>query len=405
MNITELLHEIKDMIIDSYSPIPFCNSDDGIRLIFPIPHNAKAGTIFIGSLSDWNHALHQCHIFDGCTYLICCKHETSNLPHSNLNSNVLFLDATMRNALQSISDFFSETHAFDASAFSSLYRDFWNDIFSMQLTTHSQIMERINQFPFPVYQHIACIVVHHTQARPKASFIHDITQVLHTFFPNTNLFFNGKEWIILYSQEIDTSDTLHISYTDFSTLLEKYQLDAGISYVCQRPDTLRTLYLTATAAIDLGKKLNITPTQKRIYTYCQYNPYYVIHLCSHRFQELHKTDNLIYLTHPDITRLYYYDIENNSNLLDVLFAYLSCGQNLTQTSQFLFMHRNTVLNKLNRISEFLQHEPDYDKEHFLLLLSCMILKYQHNYTQRNISDYFVSNNTNSTSTKSNEDIS
>lgn len=98
----------------------------------------------------------------------------------------------------------------------------------------------------------------------------------------------------------------------------------------------------------------------------------------------------ILLTHPDITRLYYYDVENNSNLLDVLSAYLSCGQNVNQTSQMLYMHRNTVLNKLNKIEEFLQHEFDYTTDHFLLLLSCMILRYQHQYTQRNVSDYFVS---------------
>lgn len=142
-------------------------------------------------------------------------------------------------------------------------------------------------------------------------------------------------------------------------MLEQYQTYAGISYVCQLPQALRTLYLAASASIELGKRLAIATQYRRIYTYHQYNPYYVIHLCSSYFRKLHNTDNLMYLTHPNITRLFYYDLENNNNLLDVLFAYLYCGQNLNKASKMLHMHRNTVLNKLSRIKEFLQHDFDY----------------------------------------------
>ncbi|MBQ6787102.1 MAG: helix-turn-helix domain-containing protein [Lachnospiraceae bacterium] len=390
MNINELFFELKDITINASMPIPFCNSDEGIKLLLPAPYSAKAGTIFAGSLSDWDMALRQHLIYDGCTYLVCSNGETPEVPSGNLNINVFFLDASMRIVLQRLSTLFSKKQTLDSSVISKLYRDFWNDILSMQLTTKAQILERIRQFPYHMHRHIACIVIRHSQPHHEATFIHNITCILQEFFHETNLFFTGEEWIILYSQEEDTSDTLSISYDSFSNLLEKYQLDAGLSYVCQLPDILRTLYLTASAAIDLGKGLGIAPYKKRIYTYHQYNPYYVIHLCSHSFKELHKTENLVYLTHPDITRLYYYDVENNSNLLDVLSAYLSCGQNVNQTSQMLYMHRNTVLNKLNKIEEFLQHEFDYNTDHFLLLLSCMILRYQHQYTQRKVSDYFVS---------------
>lgn len=390
MNINELFHELKDVMINYSMPVPFCNADEGIKLLLPAPYSAKSGTIFVGSLSDWDDALRQRLIYDGCTYLICSKGETPETLSGNQNINIFFLDASMRVVLQRLSDLFSRKRTLIPSAVTKLYLDFWNDILSMQLTTKAQILERIRQFPYRMQRHIACIVIRHSQQKHEATFIHKITGVLQEFFHETNLFFTGEEWIVLYSQEQDTSDTLSISYDSFSNLLETYQLDAGLSYVCQLPDTLRTLYLTASAAIDLGKGLGIAPYKKRIYTYHQYNPYYVIHLCSHSFKELHKTENLVYLTHPDITRLYYYDVENNGNLLDVLFAYLSCGQNVNQTSQILYMHRNTVLNKLNKIEEFLQHEFDYHTDHFLLLLSCMILRYQHQYTQRNVSDYFAS---------------
>lgn len=388
MNINELFFELNDMIINYTMPISYCNSDEGIKFLIPAPHSATSGTIFVGSLSDWDNLRHQHLIFDDCTYLICSKDETPEIPLGNQNINLFFLDTSMRIVIQRLADLFSKKRALMPSTATKLYRAFWNDVLSMQLTTKKQILERIHLFPYHMQRHLACIVIRHSQSQHEATFINKISSILQDFFPETNLFFTGEEWIVLYSQEEDTSDTLSISYDMFSNLLETYQLDAGLSYVCQLPEMLRTLYLTASAAIDLGKGLGITPYQKRIYTYHQYNPYYVIHLCSHSFTELHKTENLVYLTHPDITRLYYYDVENTSNLLDVLFAYLLCGQNVNQTSQMLYMHRNTVLNKLNKIKEFLQHDFDYHTDHFLLLLSCMILRYQHQYTKRNVSDYF-----------------
>ncbi len=233
---------------------------------------------------------------------------------------------------------------------------------------------------------MACIVVSPDSPEHDALRIREIQLALHDFFKETNLFYENREWIILYSQEKDTSVELDISYEAFSQLLNQYHLNAGISYVCQLPEQFRILYLTASASIQIGQRMKISPYMKRIYTYHQYNPYYVIHLCSQKFTEIHNTKNLVYLVHPDVVRLYYYDLENKNNLLDVLFAYLSCAQNISLAAQTLYMHRNTVLNKLNKIESFLHHKPFTEKDHWLILFSCMILKYQ--CTQNEITDFF-----------------
>lgn len=388
MKISELVSRFEDVLLNYISRVPFCLPEEGVKILLPVHCNAKAGTIFVGSLADWNDAYDHHMVYDSCTYLICCRNEMPEISSFQHDINLFFLDAPMRTVMQKLTELFTEKQAPNSTNISQIYQDFWKDVISLSITTQQQFLERIHQFPYQLHRHLACIVIVHSQPLQGTAHIHKITQALQTFFPGQNLFFTGEEWIVLYSQEKDTSDTLDISYEAFSLLLEQYQLDAGISYACQLPEAFRTLYMTASVSIELGKKLSVVPYIKRIYTYHQYNPYYVIHLCYSKFTDLHKTDNLIYLTHPDITRIYYYDVANNTNLLDVLSAYLSCNQNIAQTSKLLYMHRNTVLNKLKKIEELLEHSLDYNQDHFLLQLSCMIMHYQHTYIQRKVNEYF-----------------
>ncbi|MBE5960549.1 MAG: hypothetical protein E7256_04055 [Lachnospiraceae bacterium] len=391
MTTKELIKNLEDITLDYTLAIHSCNLEQGIHFFLPAPASPVPGTIFVGSASDWINVRRQEKLCNECTYLICMdRNSLPAFPTTNLQINIVYLNASSQTVVSRLVSLVSKTRSAQSPSITQLYKSFWHDILNQDITTQNQVMERLTRFPFQVHKHIACIVVRHAKSLRNTDTIHKITRVLQNFFPNTNIFYNEKEWIVLYSQKKDTSDNLDISYQDFSDLLEHYQLYAGISYACQLPEVLRTLYLTADASIELGKRLAISSQYRRIYTYHQYNPYYVIHLCSCYFRKLHNTENLMYLTHPDITRLYYHDLENNNNLLDVLYSYLCCGQNLNRASQKLHMHRNTVLNKLNKINDFLQHDFDYESDHFLLLLSCMIMHYQGMFLQKDVDEFFSS---------------
>ena len=58
-----------------------------------------------------------------------------------------------------------------------------------------------------------------------------------------------------------------------------------------------------------------------------------------------------------------------------MFIYLQNSHNLTQTAAVLYMHRNTVLNRLNKIRELISLDLEDGQNHFILLLSCMLLHY------------------------------
>ena len=62
-----------------------------------------------------------------------------------------------------------------------------------------------------------------------------------------------------------------------------------------------------------------------------------------------------------VTRLAEYDAQHGGGLLDTLDAYLACGKNVSRTSRTLFIHRNTLLFRLDKIRELLNvdlEDPD-----------------------------------------------
>ena len=49
-----------------------------------------------------------------------------------------------------------------------------------------------------------------------------------------------------------------------------------------------------------------------------------------------------------------YDTEHNSNLCEVFMSYLENGRNINQTSNAIYLHRNTVLNKVKKAEAVMQ---------------------------------------------------
>ncbi|WP_027217946.1 PucR family transcriptional regulator [Butyrivibrio fibrisolvens] len=399
MKIYDLYDLFKENVVYHSLPVPFCNLEKGIKMILPTFGEEEDGTVLIGDIENFRLLEYKNKLSTNCTYIVCLNDTDFAEPCYNASINIIFLDTSLHRALDTISKIYMQKVNGNDTDNTALYHDFWNDILYCRISSQKQVLSRISEFPYKLKRHIALIVVRNqtdlstskSEYKTVSNTVykkHEITRELESFFTDTNLFYTGEEWIVIYSQDKDTSDYLDIDYELFSALLARYSLNAGISYACQLPELLRTLYFTASAALDLGLGMDIKPEISHIYTFHQYNMYYVIHMCAHAYEMVHKTDNLIYLTHPDITRLYYYDQEKRNNLLEVLFEYLKSGQNAGSTARSLYMHRNTVINKLSKIEEVLGHKLDYEKDHFLLLESCMIMNYQHNFARHNISRYF-----------------
>ncbi len=66
----------------------------------------------------------------------------------------------------------------------------------------------------------------------------------------------------------------------------------------------------------------------------------------------------------------------------MLFHYLLNNRNLTATANAMYMHRNTINNKVNQIKKLIQLNLDEPRLSQRLLLSCQIMRYYEIVMQR-----------------------
>lgn len=96
------------------------------------------------------------------------------------------------------------------------------------------------------------------------------------------------------------------------------------------------------------------------------------------YQMLHDIvdkDKLLYYCHPEILKLLNYDIDNNTAYYETLQAFLLNRQNLNDTANQLFIHRNTIKYRLRKIKEIVEIDLTRGETVFQLAYSFKILNY------------------------------
>ena len=81
-----------------------------------------------------------------------------------------------------------------------------------------------------------------------------------------------------------------------------------------------------------------------------------------------------FLISPDIHRLQEANAQYSFSLVDTLKAYLECNCNLIRTAERLFLHKNTLLYRLNHIKSILRCDLNDADERLLLMLSFKLLE-------------------------------
>ena len=134
---------------------------------------------------------------------------------------------------------------------------------------------------------------------------------------------------------------------------ELRRLDA---YGCMCPPFLSACNFPALYAI-MRRVLDIAlhiegPALDRLIDHETYNPYMITRLSVESFLQSYTPDQLKMLMYPDAVTLLRYDLVNSANLSMVLYTYMNCGD-VGKTAQKLYMHKNTVYNRLRQIERIL----------------------------------------------------
>ncbi len=144
---------------------------------------------------------------------------------------------------------------------------------------------------------------------------------------------------------------------DLKKSFKDEEFTIGISKICNSLKYLNLAGEEANFALKIGKKLN-----NRISDVYFYDDYMIYHL----LYEISSHPTLTKLYKNTILRIKKYDIENNSELLKTLEVLIKCDFSISQTSDKLFIHRNTLYKRVNKINDIL--DSDIDKSESRLIL-------------------------------------
>lgn len=139
-------------------------------------------------------------------------------------------------------------------------------------------------------------------------------------------------------------------------------MQIGISNCFTDMETFVRHYEQALAALEMGQKLG---SEEPVYFYQDYQ---IFHLLS----EVKDAGRLERFCHPALTVLKQYDRENSSQLYKTLCVFIEKVCNIKLASENLYIHRNSLAYRLNRITGLCQLDLADINTLFLLRLSYFI---------------------------------
>lgn len=256
-------------------------------------------------------------------------------------------------------------------------------ILDAKTTEENALLQLTKSFPHPIQNFYCVITIDFFLSRNRNIPYQELMSYLRTLIPNANMALYENSIVILFPYERRTFAP-KVPVDKFTPLLEKYDGYIGISYGSTDIYSIRTLYLLANNTIRLAQGLS-DDSKQRIFFFDDYLLDNLVNFASSFFQKLMNNDEVVYLAHPGITYLMRYDKEYNSDLCEVLKQYVLNGRSVSRTAAEMYMHRNTVQRKINKITEIVGEE--FLKDGALqtkLLISVYIVEHYERFYNREI---------------------
>ena len=86
-------------------------------------------------------------------------------------------------------------------------------------------------------------------------------------------------------------------------------------------------------------------------------------------------EELLNFVNENISEVYHYDLEYKTNFLDTLYIYLVSNKSLIETSKRLYVHKNTVNYRLDKIKELFNIDYEDYNQNVVYITSILIVYY------------------------------
>ncbi len=183
-------------------------------------------------------------------------------------------------------------------------------------------------------------------------------------FPEATVFLYGSQIkLVIHVYDQSTQDALVLG--EVAAFLRERHMVAGVSQTAYHLRNLSSRHQQAMKALEMGILLDGAGP---MFHYDTYAIYHCLELCAPQM-------NLLQLCHSAVLKLESYDRKNGTELLGTLHAYLSCHRNLSEAASSLYIHRNTLSKRLERINDLIHVDFGDAETVFHLMFSYRILEY------------------------------
>lgn len=236
--------------------------------------------------------------------------------------------------------------------------EFFSNFLEHAFSSEEEVVNRAKEFDLPLKQKYVCAVAridapkeersYYTNQKELDEIYYFFEKELHTMDIPCHLFTKSENLIILAKVPDDMKD-IHLFTASF---LEKLQsrlsrehsvtVSFGVSHLCSSLLFVRQGYKEARDALKTNQ-LSSSPSS--------------IHF--HRTKDVNELLRL--LPAKDLTQFYKHtvqqlklnNLEEEKSLLDTLFVYMESHCHISETAKRLFVHRNTVVYRLEKCEELL----------------------------------------------------
>ena len=197
-------------------------------------------------------------------------------------------------------------------------------------------------------------------------------------FPEATAFLYGSQIkLVIHVYDQTTQDALVLG--DVTEFLKKHHMVAGVSQTAYHLRNLSGRHQQAMKALQMGLLLEGAGP---LFHYDAYSIYHCLELCAPQV-------SLLQLCHSAVLKLESYDRKNGTELMGTLHAYLSCNQNISEAASALYIHRNTLSKRIDRINDLIHVDLSDAETVFHLMFSFRILEYYGVTVMRNSYDSWM----------------
>lgn len=197
------------------------------------------------------------------------------------------------------------------------------------------IEKKLHYLDFVKEQDFYIMIISDKTDKPLDTKISSVVPILQDFIPLSNCFIYKSDIVAIITEKLNQKLTA-INFNDF---LENNNLKAGVSLKFSKLSKSKHYYSQAVESLKIAKRLSIASANFKEASF-----YILSDLITSKY-------DFVDFCHPAVLKLLEFDKENKTNLLSTLQYYLENMSSPNEAARKLYIHRNTLFYRINKIKE------------------------------------------------------